>query len=335
MGNSRLRFRAFGLFAAGVLAVTAISGCEKKEEWSQTYGRPPSPGPLGPTVTYGDGPTAGEAPGSYSVRKLLDPDRKYLGAWLPGVPKSVRPVTEWARRAGKKPNILGSQVEFGEPFDRAAVQNAWNAGALPLIALARRDTTLPDIVQGKEDEYLVDYADALRDSRIPVAIMLDQGDDGKAAPKEYVAAYRHLHRAFGHEGVTNVIWVWGLEVDQVDRLGSFWPGNAVVDWVAPLVSSYPAAGKNSYQKIINPVLTGVRRLTNKPVLLARTGISDGPGKPAQITELFRNLETSKSVIGTVWLEDTNWEASNDQASLKAFRTAVSSQTFGFDPRRRK
>jgi hypothetical protein len=331
--------------AACLLAMAVLAGCSDAR--LATYRRPvPMDARAGYSVTYDTEATAGRAEGRFDVSQLVKPRRKYLGAWLPDVPKTTGPIAEWNKAVGKKANILGFYSAFGDRLERDRLENAWKAGAVPMISWEPYEAELADIAAGRHDEYLIEYASALAATDIPTALVFAHEMNGwwfpwnKEAAEDYVAAFRHVHTVFNRLGATTVIWVWSpnidLEVPRMKPMASYWPGDSFVDWVAPIGYYVWSGGRSTFDDLFTPTFEQVRKLTAKPVILAETAVPEAPEKPAHIAELFAEVASRKSIVGIVWFnydKERDWRVESSAASLTAFREAASRKVFGFDPRR--
>ena len=99
--------------------------------------------------------------------------------------------------------------------------------------------TWRDVSSGRFDEGLRAQAEGLGALDAPVFVTFDHEMDlpkktVRGTPRDFVAAWRHVHRLFADAGADNVVWVWvasGVEAN-LERAGRAWPGNDVVDWVS-------------------------------------------------------------------------------------------------------
>jgi hypothetical protein len=84
----------------------------------------------------------------------------------------------------------------------------------------------------------------------------------------------------------------------------------------------------SFTTLFGRTISGIRRFTGDPVLIAETGIAPGMGRAAEIRELFSGAQ-SAGLLGVVWFDDSgyrDWLIDNDPAALAAFKQAA--QGFG-------
>ena len=196
----------------------------------------------------------------FDVRPLLKPAHKYFGAALDGAPASSRPVKDFTKKVGKQPNMLLYYTAWGDQFDAKAVKNARALGALPVMEWEPFETSMADIADGVSDDYVSEFATAVRTLNLPVAISLAHEMNGfwypwgtkKTSPADYVRAWRHVHNIFLEVGATNVIWVWSPNViNPMPRvpLKPLYPGDSYVDWIG-VVGYYEDGGASTFQNAL-------------------------------------------------------------------------------------
>ncbi|MFD6416803.1 glycoside hydrolase family 26 protein [Streptomyces sp. NPDC060194] len=334
--------RVRGLLAAAVLA-GLLAGCgtfsdEGREEYRRSQGE--AAPPAGPEAS----PSAEEqAELPFDVRPLLDPEKKYFGVAADGAPASLEAVERYARDAGKKPNVIEFYAAWGDRYETDLVGNAWRYGAVPYIAWEPFAKSLKSIAAGGSDAYIREWAVAVRELNVPVALSFAHEMNGhwypwgtgKATPKEFRDAYRRVHDIFVEERATQAIWVWSPNVvnPMPDvELEPYWPGETYVDWIG-VVGYYGAQGPATFDTLYGPTMRQIRTFSDKPFLIAETAAEAGETKPAAVADLFRGVAARKDVIGFVWFnfdKESDWRITSGPASLKAFRAGARNPAFGFD-----
>lgn len=164
--------------------------------------------------------------------------------------------------AGKSPTIMrayslmfqkGSQT-FAEAIAMIDMYEAGlRANVVPFIdwgpASGYNGTTTKDIVSGKLDDYIRQYARDVKAYGDPVFIRLICGEFNNSswtacAPlanpaltiDDFVNSWKRIVDIFNKEGVTNVAWVWIMlpippEWGSDPRWREYYPGDEYVDWV--------------------------------------------------------------------------------------------------------
>src|SRR4029453_16687376 len=94
----------------------------------------------------------------------------------------------------------------------------------------------------------------------------------QSTPRDFVAAWRHIHEVFRTAGATNVIWTWTPNVVNYlpdAPLRRYWPGAADVGW-GGVDGSFTREGARTFATLLGPTVKQVRRFTDKPVLIVET-----------------------------------------------------------------
>jgi mannan endo-1,4-beta-mannosidase len=279
----------------------------------------------------------------FDVRPLLKPSRKYLGAALENAPRSMTSVREFEEKVGKQPNLLAYYAAWGDQFEPQRVQNAWEAGALTMMAWEPFEPSIAEIADGATDDYVRAFADAVRTLNLPVAISFGHEMNGnwypwgtkETDPADFVRAWRRIHGIFLDVGATNVIWVWSPNViNPVPKvpLRPFYPGDKYVDWIG-IVGYYTDSGASTFSPLFGPTRTAVRKFTRKPILIAETASEPGPRKRQDIADLFAGVAASPDFVGFVWFNHhkrADWRVDTDASALAEFKRRAASRRFGFD-----
>ncbi|MCI3273273.1 glycoside hydrolase family 26 protein [Streptomyces cylindrosporus] len=279
----------------------------------------------------------------YDIRPLLKPSGKYLGVAFNGSPRATAPVTAFAQKAGRQPNLREYYAKWGDPFQADVNRAVWDAGQLPFLVWEPFSRTAAQIADGQEDAYIRQFADAVRDYNRPLALSFGHEMNGgwypwgskKTKAADFARAWRHIHDLFTDEGAADVIWVWSPNViNPVPdvRLKPYYPGDAYVDWVG-VVGYYALSGPTTFRTLFGPTMKEIRRFSGKPFLIAETGVQAGESKPAEIADLFAGVRARAGVLGLVWFnlrKEADWRIDSGPLSLAAFRKAAAGGSFGFD-----
>jgi hypothetical protein len=275
----------------------------------------------------------------------------YWGAALgDGVPWNWAPVSAFRRLARKPPSL----VAFGRPFEdcstgacrfegfpTAVMQRIRSHGAIPLLSWSsgsfplQRDEPsfgLRELITGRYDWLIWRFAAQARAWGHPFFLRFDWEMNGNwfpwgqrvqgNSPREFVAAWRHVHRIFTAAGATNATWVWCPNIDP----GHFWtsvsslyPGDAYVDWTcldgynwgrggpkAPTGArggwrSFNSLFRSTYLRIVDRVAPG------KPMIIGEVSSSDrGGSRRAWIANMFHELpDDYPDIRGFVWYDESD------------------------------
>lgn len=286
---------------------------------------------------------------------LLNPHTKYFGVSTPQAPHHMSEVDAFSTLAGKAPNLLMYFQTWEDAFRPEAVEASWRKGMLPVITwepdlpTKDRHPQLKAIVSGNWDFYIDSWADAVRETGLPVAIRFAHEMNGTwfpwsealngNRPGDYVKAWRHVHDRFVLAGATNAIWVWSpnLVGEKTLELSSLYPGDAYVDWVGLSgYFRYEAVREPSFEATFGKSIEEIRGLSSRPLLLTEIGAGTTEDKRvAWISSLFEALPAHDDVIGFTWFNHDKRDADKDDwriefspAVAAAFAEGVANPVFG-------
>jgi mannan endo-1,4-beta-mannosidase len=252
-------------------------------------------------------------------------------------------------------------------FDPAATVTLYERGAIPMVTwepwnpskdantLANPENQptyrLSNIIKGKFDGYIRQFARSVKSVRGPVMIRLMHemnGDwypwSGTAngnSPEQFVVAWRHVHDIFTQEGATNVTWVWSVNHESVPKTSRndysvYYPGDKYVDWVS--ISGFNW-GTSSPGTLWHPLDFWYKHpmayltSTGKPIVVSEfASVENGGDKAAWITDAYNRFRTEyPHVKAVVYYDKREWQANSIQdwrittsaSSRAAFRSAIS------------
>ena len=344
-----LRTRILALTAA-VCAVLLLAGCGLQSNTPRTGSGADIAGPGGATGTAGataSGATAASAV-PFDVTPLLDPgaDKKYFGAALPGIPKSMSALATYTKDVGKQPNMVEYYASWGDGFDTSGARKIYDSGALPYMAWEPYKPSLAAIAKGSTDTYLTSVAKAVAAFNLPVAISFGHEMNGDwyawgrqaNSAADFVNAWRHIHDVFQAAGATNVIWVWSPNIINpapTVKLQPYYPGDAYVDWVG-MIGYYTLTGAHTFDTLYGPTMRQVRTFSKKPFLISETASQKGNRRLADVDDLFNGIQSHPDVIGFIWFDEVkraDWRIESTPGPLADFKTRASNPRYSFNIRK--
>lgn len=303
---------------------------------------------------------------------VVQPPEKgaYLGIYRPPAPFRTYILDEFESVSPKQPAILMWYQPWAEEgpntFDSGMAVRLWEAGYTPLItwepwnpgtnANFVRDPAnqsryrLTHIIGGDFDPYIRQFARDVAAARGPVMIRLMHEMNGNwypwcgtvngNKPKEYAAAWRHVHDIFEAEGATNVTWVWSINHESVpDDSGNaykvYYPGDEYVDWVAMSGFNWgttsPYSSWQTFEYWYKKPMTFLKTL-DKPVIIAEFGsVEQGGDKAAWLTDAYKRIRTAYPYVRAVVYYDSreegpettqDWRLETSTKSVAAYRKAT-------------
>jgi Glycosyl hydrolase family 26 len=267
--------------------------------------------------------------------------RSYLGVYEPGSPPSYEPIADFAKTAGKPPNLVGYYSGWSAAFETSFAERIRRHHGIPFVQIDPTDAVVAGIAAGQYDGYLRTYADSVRDFGHAVVIGFGHEMNGPwypwgythVPPKTFVAAWRHIVTLFRSEGADNVTWIWTINADRpgTGPVADWWPGAKYVNWVG--IDGYYYRPSDTFATVFGTTIDQVQQFTNKPVLLSETSVGPRAGKLAKITNLFAGMSKYKT-LGLVWFDKDqhgsmihqDWRIEGNYQAERAFRFGVSGLT---------
>jgi mannan endo-1,4-beta-mannosidase len=266
------------------------------------------------------------------------PPIRYFGVYEVDAPQSYAGIRQFARTAGRMPNLVSYYSGWYEPFQTAFAKTAARNGATTIVEIDPTNISLARIAAGGYDAYLIRYAKEVAAFRRPVVISFGHEMNGfweswgyhQTPAADFRAAWRHIVDVFRQSGATNVKWLWQVNSasKKTGPVHDFWPGAKYVNWVG--VSGYYYFRYETFNYIFAPVVAQIRKFTNDPVLIAETGISPGPKAALEMKDLFDGLR-AHHYIGLVWFDlnkrgklyhGGKWRLEGHPTAAQAFRKAL-------------
>jgi hypothetical protein len=262
----------------------------------------------------------------------------YLGVFEPDTPPSYQPVADFAKAAGRNPNLVGYYSGWAQPFATSFAEMVHSHGVIPFVQIDPTYASVSAIAAGDYDVYLREYADAVADFGHSVVIGFGHEMNApwyswgytRVSASTFVAAWRHIVTVFRNEGASNVTWLWTIQADQsgTGPIASWWPGSRYVTWVG--IDGYYTRPSDTFASVFGQTIAQVRRFTGKPVLLSETAVTPRADQYADIVNLFEGM-TKYKTLGLVWFDKDqrgrpngqDWRIEGNKAAEAGFRAGVS------------
>ncbi|MFZ2887327.1 MAG: glycosyl hydrolase [Minisyncoccia bacterium] len=261
---------------------------------------------------------------------------------------------QWGAFVGGGPaEIANFETLAGKQMHLVSVFTGWGAnGAFPseygpavrdkgktmVLFWEQYGTTLDDIIAGKHDAYIKEFAASAQKYGGPIILapLHEMNGDwdpwggfvGTNSPEKVILAWKKIHDTFG--AVPNVKFAWDVNNMSVpntaaNAIEKYYPGDAYVDYVAVDGFNFGSPWQ-TFDQVFAQSLAAVSKY-NKPMYILSFASSDGSAKAAWITDaLTVQMPKYPQLAGWVWFnvdKETDWRISSDAASLAAFKSAVS------------
>ena len=203
---------------------------------------------------------------------------------------------------------------------------------------------LNDIIAGKHDRYIDDWASSARSFGGEIWVRWGHEMNGNwypwsigqnnSDPQIWVKAYQHIHDRFRRAGASNVRWVWCFNAESVPAVSwndpaKTYPGDTYVDAVA--IDGYNFGTTTAHSRwqsfeeiFAAPVAMANKTWPNKPLWIGETGCStNGGDKVEWLKGMDKSLRGPLSRVESVtWFEaakEADWRVMSSLASAKTAR----------------
>ncbi len=303
-----------------------------------------------------------------NAARLKDPDKILLGAYDNNTNQSFESIIDLEDSLRTTFPLIHIYTAWGDKpeqkFPTLQVESIIELGSIPVITWEpwltdfnqenhpelpprekREKGGMNDVAKGLYDFYLISWARQAKKikSSMLVRVGHEMNDPYRYPwgphnnkPKEFIAAWQHIHEVFLQQGVDNVVWVWSPH-PAYGMFKEFYPGDAFVDYVGSGVLNYGTAATWSkwwsFKEIFGNYYTQLAAF-KKPIIISEFGSLAVGGDRSQwyaqaLDSLKLNYPVVKSVIFFHYSDDRtttqqplNWILTDDRETLKAIRKGL-------------
>ncbi len=249
----------------------------------------------------------------------------------------VQHVKTFKQATGAPLRVIEYYNRFPGKFQKSEAEQVVENGAVPLIQLNPRKVDLNQIVSGRFDTVIEQYATAVKEFACRVILSFGHEMNGwwytwglpTTSPALYKAAWRHVFNIFKAADVTNVIWSWDpthqhlqFTAGKVATPASEWyPGDKYVDIIG--IDGYLNPNQN-FDEVFRDALVNIRSVAHRPIFIAETGVAPTPIEAEQISALFAGMR-QYNLQGIIWFEETakqKWPLEGRPAADRAYHDEV-------------
>lgn len=193
---------------------------------------------------------------------------------------------------------------------------------------------LKEIAEGKQDNYIKEFASSIKIYGAPVTIRFGHEMNGDwypwgKRPTEYINAYRRIVLLLRNEGVQNATWMWSVNANPLSNITQYYPGDEYVDTIGidgfnfgPTRPNTPwLSFKQVFYEAYNLMLLNY---VHKPISISETASSEtGGSKSIWIKEMYYDIAHSMPEIQEIiWfnlIKETDWRINSSPSSLQSFK----------------
>ncbi len=192
-----------------------------------------------------------------------------------------------------------------------------------------------DVLSGKYDEFLSDYALTIKEFGHPVIFRLGNEMNGDWCPyagyntsrdpmvfKEF---YRYIYSIFEEAGVENTIWVWNPNAGSFPNFKwndtlMYYPGDDYVDVVGLTAYNtgtyYASTGEKwqEFEELYANLYNEYYRNFGQPLMISEFGSANlGGDKTQWAVSMFENIKYYSNIKVAIWWDGCDWDANGNVA----------------------
>ena len=304
-----------------------------------------------------------------NAERLKDPDKILLGAYDNNTVKTFETIINLEDSLHTTFPLIHIYTAWGDKPEQKFPAEQVNAiaelGSIPVITWEpwltdfdsfahpelplreKRDKGgLMDISKGLYDFYIKAWAQEVKKVKSSVLIRVghEMNDPYRYPwgphnnkPKDFIAAWRHVHDLFKQQGVENVVWVWSPH-PAYGMFKEFYPGDDYVDFVGSGVLNYGTVASWSKWWSFKEIFGNYYKqlsVFKKPIMISEFGSLAVGGDRAQwyenaLDSLSIKYPAIKSIIFFHYSDDRtttqqplNWYLFDDDKTLREIREKLS------------
>lgn len=277
-------------------------------------------------------------------------------AW--GIFHSVHPldptyldrIKEFEKKVDKKFEFLMTYAVFDEPMPINSTQDSYNDNRFvmltsqPWVYYDLKNVITLDILKGKYDNYLRDWAKKLKSIKNPILYRFSNEMNGDWCtwngwylgkdPDLYIESWKYVYNIFKEENVDNVYFVWNPHDRSFpdftwNNPHMYYPGHEYVDFIGLTGynngTSHKADKWREFKDIYFPLYAEyMYYYGNKPFLITEFSCNEIGGNKGQwMREGFKFFRDMPNIKMAVWFNqvDKKWAYNIDSTpkSLEAFK----------------
>lgn len=282
-------------------------------------------------------------------------DSMFFGAWVGGTEETPQPsaanVAAFEKLQDRHLDVISvfSLWQYNDwNWTRTYADIAKQNGSILLVTWMPTPYTAADILSGKCDSYIDDFARGVKDFGEEIWLRplheangdwytWGTGKDGVNNSSDKVAeAFRYIVKRFRAIGVPNVKWVWTTNASNSGAgtsLTGAYPGDEYVDYNSIDGYNWGAAQSwSSWQSFSTVFSEAYKALSayDKPMFIAEFASTEKGGNKAEwINEMFRDLPTKfPKIVGLMWFSQSkeenegDWALNTSDAAVEAWKTGL-------------
>lgn len=274
----------------------------------------------------------------------------HWGIFEPDAPENLEKLTCLEQQLDYSFPFLIRYQSLDENFPLRGIANAYNSNKYveltlqtthikdvdALKASGRANASLMyDILSGKYDDYLNNYAQAIKAFGHPILFRLNNEMNGDwcwysayYTGKDtdiYKAVWRYIHNIFDHNGVNNVLWVFNPhDVSRPDFKWNhylmYYPGDEYVDIIGltgyNTGTYFPGETWREFDEIYSEMYAEYLETFDKPFMITEFSASSVGGNKANwIKNMFRHIDSMNNIKVAIWWSGIDYDGNDNPGRI--------------------
>ncbi|MEC1721216.1 glycosyl hydrolase [Schinkia azotoformans] len=263
------------------------------------------------------------------------------GIFEPSAPGTMTKLNQIEERVNHEFSFLIRYSDLDEQVPVQEFMNAYNEGKLLELTLQTSHSKIDDssifydILNGKYDEYLHQYAKNIKEFGHPVLFRLNNEMNGDWCVYSsyyfskdtdlYKEVWKYIYHIFDKEEIDNVLWVWNPNHDSMPGFAwnhsvLYYPGDEYVDIVGLTAYNtgtyYPGEKWTNFFTLYQSLYNEYSALSAKPLMITEFGSNSVGGDKSQwIQNMFSNIDKFPRIKVAIWWSGTDWDSKGNPARI--------------------
>lgn len=263
------------------------------------------------------------------------------GIFEPAAPTTMEKLQKLEERVDYDFKFLIRYTDLDEPIAVQELENAYNKGKIVELTLQTslsegdNSSIFYDILNGKYDDYLQQYAKNIKEFGHPVLFRLNNEMNGDWCVYSsyyfskdtdlYKKVWKYIYNVFADEELDNVLWVWNP--NHVSMPGFAWnhsvmyyPGDEYVDIIGLTAYNtgtyYKGEKWSNFFTLYQPLYNEYAALSEKPLMITEFGSNSVGGDKVQwIHNMFAHIDQFPRIKVAIWWSGTDWDQNGNPARI--------------------
>jgi len=272
---------------------------------------------------------------------FIDNEGINWGIFYPSAPRELDDLKILEEKLDFKFDILIRYHTLDTKVPIEELQRAYDDGRYVELTLQtmkmnqNNDGILYEILMGKYDDYLHDYAKSLKDFGHPVLFRLNNEMNGDWCVYSsfhhskdtdiYIKTWRYIYDIFKDNNVDNIIWVWNPNDISYPSFNwnhylNYYPGDEYIDVVGMTGYNtgtyYPGEIWRSFNEIYDPLYKEYLSYFKHPLIITEFGSNSiGGSKEEWIRDMFKEIKNYPKIKIAIWFSGIDIDAFGNPARI--------------------